>query len=170
MLFRTVNELLSTDLGAGPELVTGGNFDDIGDDPARNIASWRGGAWDLYGHGLDGDVRALVVYDDGTGEALYVGGGFGWADGQSLDGLGRWRDGTWEPVGNNLRQVTAFHVHDNGANTFLFGAGRLPGSSGSLSGSVNSSRSPQSPSARTSASRAARSARVARWSEVTASA
>ena len=58
---------------AADNVIAGGAFEDAGGPDGDRIARWNGSAWQPFGSGLNGTVRALAVGADGS---LYVGGEF----------------------------------------------------------------------------------------------
>jgi len=67
-----VYALASHDLGSGPELFAGGEFQSAGGQPIHSLARWDGGAWYSLGQEPNGPVSALWTH----GGALFVGGSF----------------------------------------------------------------------------------------------
>ena len=91
--------------GAGPRgrmLVVGGEFSQVGDAPARNIAIWDPATkdWEPLGSGLDRPVRAITV--DASG-ALIVGGSSLLPSVEGgLVSVARWTGAEWLAVGSGL--------------------------------------------------------------------
>lgn len=80
-------------------LIVAGDFSNVGDSTAYNIASYEefgaGGQWRPLGSGFDGPVYAVTVYDG----KLYAGGHFKNAGGAVVDNIAVWHDsvGAWGP-------------------------------------------------------------------------
>jgi len=83
------------------DLVVGGFFSTAGSVSANNIARWDGLEWHAYKTGMNGSVRALVVYNG----LLYAGGSFTYADGSPIDYLAKWEGGDWVDAGANLNAM-----------------------------------------------------------------
>lgn len=67
--------------------------------------------------GMDGEVRALVMFDDGQGggPALYAGGSFTAAGGVAANRIVKWQDKSWTPLGSGMDgPVLALAVFDDG--------------------------------------------------------
>jgi hypothetical protein len=86
-----VHVLASFDDGHGPSLIAGGYISQAGGGvPVRQIAGFRGGAWDDLGGGLFGGIPlTLNVFDDGRGPSLFVGGEFNTVAGGGPGGAAR---------------------------------------------------------------------------------
>lgn len=73
--------------GLGNEVIVGGDFQQVGGVPCRNVAAWHpGNGWRALGDGLTGAVLDLTARDG----VLYAAG---------ASGVSRWKDGHWEPLG-----------------------------------------------------------------------
>lgn len=79
--------------GANDMVVVGGSFLGAGGQPSPNIASWDGADWNAMGAGLNGTVRALVVYQ-GT---LIAGGDFTASGATPVSHLAQWDGAAWVP-------------------------------------------------------------------------
>jgi len=117
-------------LGAGPQLVIGGEFASIGGKKAYGVARWDGAEWQPIGSGLGGvspnplqmpfvpQVHALAAFDDGSGPALYAGGdqlAF-FNPSVQFTRLARWNGVQWQPVVQApLGRVRALVVFDDGS-------------------------------------------------------
>lgn len=77
-------------------LVAGGQFTQVSEKPANNIARWNGNRWEPLGSGMDDPVNALLM--DGNGRLL-VAGEFTQAGGKVSTYLASWKDPfvTWMP-------------------------------------------------------------------------
>ena len=93
------------------KLIVGGEFDNAGGNPAKNIAAWDGTNWSALGtelkcnicgigytkcgqsegYGRYGWVGALAVYNN----ELYAGGQFKDANGVSLNCIAKWNGSSW---------------------------------------------------------------------------
>lgn len=132
-VFQTsLNDTVATftvfDEGAGPRLFAGGDFDIGGGEPSRGIARWDGSVWSSVKEenveGVEGIVRAVVVFDDGTGPALYVGGVFARAGELPASNIARWTGERWETLGEGLDgPVIALEVYDDGTGPALYAGG-----------------------------------------------
>ena len=102
------------DLGDGPALYVGGDFQFAGSVEVNGIAKWDGIAWSAVTSGLlpsDDDylyVYDLCVYDDGMGPALYAGGWFKTPGPEAVEGLARWDGANWSAVGGGLSPYELF--------------------------------------------------------------
>jgi hypothetical protein len=114
---------------SGPAVFAGGNFVQIGNVPANNIARWDGVDWSDVAGGTDGWVRAMGLFDDGSGPALYVGGDFSTAGGQAANSVVRWDGHDWSSLGDGLEGedvlVRAFAVFDDGSGEALYVGGHF---------------------------------------------
>jgi len=88
-----VDELIIDDQG---RLVAGGQFAQVGETPANNIARWDGNRWEPLGSGIDGRVNTLLADDQGR---VLAGGPFSLAGGNVSSYLARWQDpfAVWLP-------------------------------------------------------------------------
>jgi hypothetical protein len=111
-----VYDLAVVDLGAGPELVMGGNGVLLG----VNVARWNGSAWSSMDFPF-GTVSALRTFDDGSGVALYAATRTG-----ATSRVARWSGGAWVQLGGMLNgDVNALEVFDYGAGPSLYAGGRF---------------------------------------------
>ncbi len=107
------------DLGAGPQLVAGGRFDEIGGLPSANIAVWDGASWSPLGVGVTSTVHDLALFHDRTspGLRLYA---CGWLSNRAR----KWDGVQWTSLdqGTNVvgRTMTVF---DDGSGEALFVGG-----------------------------------------------
>lgn len=122
-----VHSLHATDLGRGPELFVGGDFDvtvDSSGIPARSVASWNGQSWSVLGSGMNQEVSAFATFDAGTGPRLFAGGGFSTAGGVAALRIAQWDGSAWAPVGSGFNgSVRALTVFDDGTGLALFAGG-----------------------------------------------
>ena len=102
------------DLGSGPELFAGGQFDSIDGVETENIARWNGKQWNA----IPGDfpdfsvpnpnsashVRSLTFTDDPAlgGPAVFVTGRFATISGQTFNSIALWNGKTWVPLSSGL--------------------------------------------------------------------
>jgi len=84
------------------EIYAGGDFTEIGGEPASFIAKWDGSTWSALGTGMDGSVKAIAV-DPATGD-IYAGGYFTEADGASANCIAKWTRATssWSALGTGM--------------------------------------------------------------------
>lgn len=88
----------------GSDLYVGGQFTQIGNVAANNIARWDGHAWhalgDGAGNGVSLMVRSLLV----DGDSLFVGGQFDAAGGMAVNNLAVWHpaERRWSPLGDGV--------------------------------------------------------------------
>lgn len=94
---------------------------------------WKGG----FGlDGVDGDIRASLVFDDGTGTAVYVGGSFTSAGGVPAQHVARWNGVAWSAVANGLPGIVrCLSVYDDGSGPKLHAATTTPHGVWKLDGS-----------------------------------
>jgi hypothetical protein len=98
-------------------LFAGGEFGMAGGSPAGFIARWNNGSWSPVAGGVDGPVRALLVFDgDDDGPqppALIVGGLFGRAGAAQALNIARWDGRDWSALGDGLSdEVSALAAAD----------------------------------------------------------
>lgn len=99
--------------------------------PARaQCVEWSSG--EFVTPGVDGEVRAFLVYDDGSGEALYAGGAVLRAGAVVARSVARFDGAAWSPLGNGLDAglswrygVEALAAFDDGGGTALYAGGRF---------------------------------------------
>lgn len=110
--------------GAEPSLYVGGLFTYAGGEQYSNIAKWSvregRGDWSSLSEGLNGGVRALIVFDDGSGggPALYAGGDFTHAGSEIVNRVAKWDGRRWTPLGGGTNAtVNAFAVFDDGSGS-----------------------------------------------------
>lgn len=104
-------------------LFAGGDITVAGGTPVNRIAKWNGASWSGLGTGMDGSVRALIVFDeDGAGvnpPSLFVGGSFTHANGIDAKRIAKWDGVSWTPLGAGVSHtsyaatVLAFAVFDD---------------------------------------------------------
>ncbi len=87
-------------LGMGDDgtLYLGGEFSEVGNQPADNIAAWDGLEWAGMGTGTNSRVDAIVTTDD----SLFIGGQFFQAGGGPAAGMAEWDGEDWQQVGSGL--------------------------------------------------------------------
>ena len=128
-----VYALDSLDLGAGPMLFAGGQFDDAGGAPVAGAARWNGTEWKAMGVEQDGFDRAPTVlgdYDDGTGRRLVAGGTFARSGARTVKNLGCWNGESWEELGGGFdgspsTRINALHTFQSGDEEILAVGGRF---------------------------------------------
>jgi len=126
---EVVRSLAALDLGSGPELLAGGDFDSAGGLPAQDVARWDGASWSAVATSVTGPgpgspyVDVLAVFDDGSGPALFAGGDFDSVDGVAAANVARWDGATWSDVGGGTSgPVTDLLVFDEGSGPALYAA------------------------------------------------
>jgi len=93
--------------------IAGGRFDSAGVIKAHNIAIWKGTSWDSLGSGVNGVVKAMLIYNN----KLYVGGNFTMAGGNAANNIAVcvW-DGSnwnWSALGTGTNgTVYALTIHN----------------------------------------------------------
>lgn len=97
-------------------LFAGGDISVAGVAPFNRIAKWNGISWSGLGTGIDGSVRALIVFDeDGAGvnpASLFVGGSFAHANGIDAKCIAKWDGVSWTPLGAGVSHTSyAATVH-----------------------------------------------------------
>jgi hypothetical protein len=112
-------------------LVAGGEYNNAGGLPAKNVAVWDDFGWSALGAGTNARVRALASYDDD----LIVGGKFSEAGGSQVNYIARWDGVGWSDlaggvtVGSPGTYVLALESHE----CYLFVGGNF-----TLAGSTES--------------------------------
>ena len=114
--------LREVDLGAGPTLLLGGEFTELGGADCAGLASYDGAAWTCFGSGPGPGVRDLIVFDAGSGEELHaVLAGFG------PDAVQRWDGSAWSAVAAAPEPpyglAFAIEAFDSGAGPVLYAGG-----------------------------------------------
>jgi hypothetical protein len=84
--FLQIGEMLPTDLGAGPELLVGGNFGS----GFNSVQRFNGSSWSSLGQGLSATITDLAVVDFGSGKQVFA---------ASVDRLYRYGSGVWTELG-----------------------------------------------------------------------
>jgi hypothetical protein len=118
------------DDGTGPALYVGGEFHQVGDVVANNIAKWDGTRWTGdpgLGGGTNGAVQAFAVFDDGTGPGLYAAGTFTQVGGVAANRIAKWDGAIWTPLGTGVSpsSVPALAVFDDGTGPALYAGGNF---------------------------------------------
>lgn len=81
------------------KLIVAGQFAQVGNVAANNIAAWDGSNWIPLSQGLNGEVRALAVHNG----LLYVGGKFSTAGSVSnVNNIASWNGSNWASLDNGL--------------------------------------------------------------------
>jgi hypothetical protein len=112
-----VRALEIVDLGSGPELWAGGDFQVSGGSPAVAVARWTGSSWVGVGSFPGRGVLDLTVFDPGTGPRVYAS-----ADVYAApDGMYEWDGASWTLL---VDDVEATAVFDDGGGPALFAGGR----------------------------------------------
>jgi hypothetical protein len=96
------------------ELYAGGHFTHSASNNLNHIGHWNGSGWDqvgnvFAGYGVDGDVKAMIVYN-----GLVVGGSFYHAGHNPANNIARWNNGfSWYTFVNGLNDaVLTFTTYD----------------------------------------------------------
>lgn len=116
-----ITALTFADLGRGPRLIVGGQFDTLGARLADKLASWDGRQWELlefpFVAGYPGhSIQVVTSFDpDGPGPAsnrLIVGGILRDSDGP--ENIVAWDGSAWSPLGGGIHEgeVTSLAVLD----------------------------------------------------------
>jgi trimeric autotransporter adhesin len=122
--FVFVNALAVVDVGGGPALHVGGQFQTAGSFHAQNIARWDGASWSSLGGGMNNEVYALAAFDDGSGPALCAGGFFTTAGGVDARRIAKWNGTSWSELGRGMDSaVWALAVFDAGSGPQLHAGG-----------------------------------------------
>jgi hypothetical protein len=117
--------LATADLGSGPRLLVGGNFQRAGGQYNARIAQWNGHIWNRVGDGLPEEVTDLVLFDDGSGAQLYASTARVGASGAEGD-VYRLEGGTWTAIGESMDLgVLALAVFNDGDGPALYAGGRF---------------------------------------------
>jgi len=127
-----VSALAFFDDGNGSALYAGGEFTTAGGVTVNRIAKLNGNVWlALPGGGMNGAVRALVVFNDDSGPALYAGGDFTMAGGVSVSRIARWNGTSWSAVGSDVNgNVRTLAIFDSGSGPELCAGGEFTQASG----------------------------------------
>jgi hypothetical protein len=82
--------------------VVGGSFEEVGGQPANNIALWDRVNWTPIGSGLNGTVRDVLVLPDGR---IVAGGDFSLAGSVPAPGVAIWNGSTWSSPPSRIGSV-----------------------------------------------------------------
>jgi hypothetical protein len=88
------------------DLIVGGYFTEICDQPYSHIARWNGTEWLRMGDGLDDNWYETAIEDiHANGNDLYVGGFFWTSGGDTVNHISRWDGSVWRALhrGTNER-------------------------------------------------------------------
>jgi len=122
-----VYAMMTCDLGSGPRLIIGGNFQKILGQTFNGIAAWDGSSWSAFGDGVP--ARALLAYDDGLGMALYAGWDFTLPGGSK--GVAKWDGFSWSGLGSGVNStVYGFNTRSTDAGTNLLVLGEMTSAGG----------------------------------------
>jgi hypothetical protein len=112
---------LLTDLAVYREtLYVSGIFALAAGDTMGNIASWRGGTWEIVGGGTNGYVSCMDIY----GDQLISGGRFERAGDQVAHNIAAWDGTSWSNLGEGLQRerfVFTSAIFTFGSNLFVMG-------------------------------------------------
>jgi hypothetical protein len=135
LLGGVVNGLKTYDHADGLALYATGKFGRAGDQNARNIARWGGGAWAALGSGIGTSSEygiGLCVFDPpgAEGPGLYAAGRFTVAGGLAVNNIARWDGVAWSDLAGGLTSagfsaVVAVCVFDDGAGSALYAGGNF---------------------------------------------
>ncbi|MBK9270509.1 MAG: T9SS type A sorting domain-containing protein [Saprospiraceae bacterium] len=85
------------------QLIAAGDFNQINNVPANNIAAWNGNQWTALGSGTSGPIRALAVHNG----KLYAGGSFLSAGGNpNSNHIAEWDGSNWSNLDDGLTSST----------------------------------------------------------------
>lgn len=119
-----VNAIAEGNLGDGPAVFIGGDFEHVGASEIHAVARWDGHAWSKLGGGIEGKATMMAVFDDGDGACLYVAGALKHLNGGSSNttfDFVRFDGTTWSVVqGPVSYNVHAMCVFDAGTGAKLF--------------------------------------------------
>lgn len=80
-------------------LYAGGSFINAGGNiPVNHVARWDSSAWWPLGGGVNGTVRAMLVFND----ELYVAGSFTMAGTVPANNIAKWNGASWDSVGHGV--------------------------------------------------------------------
>jgi hypothetical protein len=132
-----VSAMETLDLGDGPRLFAGGEFNRAGTTPAFAITSWDGSGWRRYpftgfqqfSFTAGGAIRSLAAATDRTPPLLLMSAlNFStFPDGEVRGGLLTWDGERWQGVGAPLEfSANAVLVRESAAGSRVFVGGQLP--------------------------------------------
>src|SRR5258708_3557080 len=89
--------------GSG-NLYIGGNFTEVGNVVAINIARWDGTSWSALGSGVNGWVQSLAV----SGSNVYAAGIFTTAGSALATNIAKWDGNAWSALGSGIAGEVPF--------------------------------------------------------------
>lgn len=125
-----VRAMAVANVGGGPLLYVGGDFNILGGIEFGRIAAFNGSSWQVVGqggfpffaNGLNSFVDVLMAHNDGNGEKLYAGGAFNTAYATvTVPHLAKWDGSAWSQVGGGTEgsffssMVVAMASFDDGS-------------------------------------------------------
>lgn len=109
----------------GKNLYIGGQFDEVDDVPAKNVAKWDGATWSAVGDGFDKTVWTLAFVE----KELVAGGEFLNSGTKSMKRIAKWNGTFWNGLGEGL-DSSVYAIASNGAAIYVGGdfatAGTVP--------------------------------------------
>ncbi|MEM7311395.1 MAG: hypothetical protein AAF682_32320 [Planctomycetota bacterium] len=128
----SVYALREHELGAGPELLVGGKFEQVDGGPFFSdlsyLARWHGAGWSALPARPNGPVHTLATFDEGQGAHLFAGGGMGAASGAWI-GVQRLEGAAWTMLGSGLNKpahsLFAFEGELLVGGSFDFAGGKM---------------------------------------------
>lgn len=127
-----INSLIEVDLGVGPRLFAGGEFNTIGSAKADRIAMWDGNRWSPLGLGLNDDVADMAEFVENGRTKLVVAGNFTRAGIANANRIAIWDGSAWAALGDGFDAwVNAVAIYDDGTGPAIYAGGSF-----SLSGST----------------------------------
>jgi trimeric autotransporter adhesin len=129
-LAYTVNALLEHDLGSGPELFLGGDFESAGSKTLAHVARFDGMEYAPVGSGFTGEVLCLTVFDSGNGPELVAGGDFIEGGNQNLRRTARFDGVEWQPLVFVNGPVNVLLPVSDGSGTRLYIGGDFTNAGG----------------------------------------
>lgn len=135
-----VYALHTFDFGDGDRLCIGGSFEQAGNIPASNVATWNGSTWSAIGDGLsfsptsppENWVYTFETWHDAGQVKLLAGGRFSHSGAVLLKNIAYWDGAAWQSMGSGLTGsyngpnsafVSDLHVFDDGNGPRLYAGG-----------------------------------------------
>lgn len=119
--------LVTGDLGAGPRLWLGGDFDAVAGSAAADLAEHDGNSWSPLVAGASGveGPRAFAAFDSGGGpELVFAGGSLAWA-GTEPGVVGAWNGLALRSLGSVQGAINALHASGADTERVLVAAGQF---------------------------------------------
>lgn len=115
-----VNGAVLSLIYSGSDLIVGGDFTQVGQLSANNIARWDGTDWAVIGsptNGTNNAVNALVI--DGTD--IIAGGTFTSAGGTAVNSIAKWDGSSWAALGSGLANADIQAIELNNGQVYVGG-------------------------------------------------